>query len=348
MSFPKPEYSRSKVNWAGEIISSAKPEHDDLLLALKILNNWRAAHNYPVNTFNVTLRERVKKIDPKAIVAQRLKRAPAIIEKLQRFSKMRLSRMQDIGGLRAITASSENVEKLVGLYNTAGFLEHDLVRLDDYVKSPKDDGYRSVHLVYKYKSKKVLEYDGLQIELQIRSKLQHAWATAVETMSTVLGKNIKARRGDKEWNSFFAVSSSAFAYLERRPLVPGYDTLSREQTFIEVRKASEEIKALERMRDYSKAIEWIDRQEKKWSYHLIVLRSTERKIAVTSYARDDFKQATSDYADAEVRAGQGEPIEPVLVSVGPLKTLKKAYPNFFLDINDFMRIIEQIIAQSKR
>lgn len=348
MSVPKPEYSRSKINWAGEIIASAKPKSDDLALAMRIINNWRAAHNYPVNTFNVTLRDRVKKIDSKAIVAQRLKRAPAIIEKLQRFSKMRLSRMQDIGGLRAITASVQNVKKLVELYKAPNFLEHELVRFDDYVKNPKDDGYRSVHLVYKYKNKKVPEYDGLLIELQIRSKLQHAWATAVETMGTVLGKNIKARRGDKEWERFFSVSSSAFAYLEREALVPGYENLSRDQTFVAVRTASEEIRALERMKDYSKAVEWIDKQEKKWSYHLIVLRSVERKIEVASYSRDDFKQATSDYADAEMRAGQGEQIEPVLVSVGPLKTLKKAYPNFFLDINDFMRIIEQIITLSKK
>ena len=347
MSIPKPEYSRSKINWAGEVLASAKPSRDDLVLALEILDNWRASHNYPLNTFNVTLRDRIKRIDAKAIIAQRLKRSPAIIEKLQRFPGMRLSRMQDLGGLRVITTSIANVERLVKLYKTPNLLEHELVRFDDYINEPKNDGYRSVHLVYKYKSKRTPVYDGLLIELQVRTKLQHAWATAVETMSTVLGKNIKAHRGDKEWEKFFTISSAAFAYLERSSLVPGYDHLSRDETFAAVRVASEEIKALERMKDYSKAVEWIDKQEKKWSYHLIILRSVERKIEITSYSREDFKKASSDYATAEMRAGQGEQIEPVLVSVGPLKNLKKAYPNFFLDINDFMRIIEQIINHSK-
>lgn len=348
MSVPKPENSKSRVNWAGDVIASAHPKHDDLVLALEILNNWRAAHNYPVNTFNVTLRERIKKIDEKAIIAQRLKRTPAIMEKLQRFPRMRLARMQDIGGLRAITASIQNVRKLAEIYKTPGLLEHKLVRFDDYINNPKDDGYRSIHLVYKYSSKKVPDYNGLLVELQFRTKLQHAWATAVETMSTVLGKNIKARRGDKEWQEFFALSSSAFAYLERTTLVPGYEKTSREEIFRAVKKANGEIRALERMRDYSKAVEWIDRQEKKWSYHLIILKSVERRIEVRSYSRENFKEASKDYAEAEARAGNGEKIEPVLVSVGPLKSLKKAYPNFFLDINDFMRIIEQIIVQSEK
>ena len=102
MNYPKPEYSLSKINWAGEVVASEKPTSDDLLKAREIINNWRAAHNYPLNTFNVTLRVRVEKIDSRAIVAQRLKRFPTIIEKLQRFPTMRLSRMQDLGGLRAI------------------------------------------------------------------------------------------------------------------------------------------------------------------------------------------------------------------------------------------------------
>jgi len=348
MSFLKPEYSRSKINWAGEIIASDKPKSEDLLLAREVLNNWRASHNYPVNTFNVTLRVRVSKIDPKAIVAQRLKRSPTIVEKLQRFPTMRLSIMQDIGGLRAIVASTQNVRDLVQLYKTANLLKHDLVRFDDYITKPKDDGYRSVHLVYKYNSKRAPEYNGLSVELQVRTKLQHAWATAVETMSTILGKNIKARRGDKEWADFFAVTSSAFAYLERAALVPGYESLSREETFKAVQKANEELRALDRMKDYSKVVDWIDKQKGGWSYHLIILKSIERQIMIKSYSRDDFKQATDDYTDAETRAGHGEQIEPVLVSVGPIKTLKKAYPNFFLDINDFMRIVEQIISQAKK
>jgi len=37
------------------------------------------------------------------------------------------------------------------------------------------------------------------------------------------------------------------------------------------------------------------------------------------------------------------------VSAGPIDKLRRAYPNFFLDINDFVAIVSQIItAAAKR
>lgn len=344
MAVPVPQYTKSRVNWAGQIISSDKPNGKDLYLAREILDNWRACHNYPINTFNATLRERLQRIGVRGIVAQRLKRSRAIIEKLQRFAGMRLSRMQDIAGLRAIVETTSEVRKLVNLYKNPKLLKHELIRYDDYISTPKTDGYRSAHLVYKYKSKTKPDYNGLLVELQVRTRLQHAWATAVETMGTVLGQNIKAQRGDKEWAEFFSVTASAFAHMEKTQLVPGYETMSREDTFKAVRKASAELRALEKMKSYSKAVQWIGQQKESWSYHLIILNSTAKTIEIKSYARNDFERATNDLTLAEFKQGLGKPIEPVLVSVGPIKTLQKAYPNFFLDINDFMRIIENITS----
>jgi len=40
------------------------------------------------------------------------------------------------------------------------------------------------------------------IEIQIRSKLQHIWATAVETVGFFTGQAIKSNEGEKEWNDF--------------------------------------------------------------------------------------------------------------------------------------------------
>ena len=80
--------------------------------AMEVLANWRACHAYPINTFQATLRGEAKHGYGKCIVAQRLKRAPSIIAKLQRFEDMQLARMQDIGGLRAILSSVIKVRSL--------------------------------------------------------------------------------------------------------------------------------------------------------------------------------------------------------------------------------------------
>jgi hypothetical protein len=50
----------------------------------------------------------------------------------------------------------------------------------------------------------------------------------------------------------------------------------------------------------------------------------------------------------ERQAQSGEPVEAVLVSAGPVEALKKAYPNYFLDTNDFIAQIENVIEEAKR
>ncbi|GAH08548.1 unnamed protein product, partial [marine sediment metagenome] len=126
---------------------------------------------------------------------------------------MKLTTMQDIGGLRAVLGTVYDVYMLSEEYRKNTLFGHELIDEKDYIHKPRsEDGYRSLHLIYKYKNRRNPAYDGLRIELQIRTKLQHTWATAVETMGTFLGQALKSRQGDQEWLDFFALTSSAFAY----------------------------------------------------------------------------------------------------------------------------------------
>ncbi|WP_457767666.1 RelA/SpoT domain-containing protein [Cyanobium sp. ULC082] len=72
-----------------------------------------------------------------------------------------------------------------------GALKHKLLRVDNYQAEPKPSGYRGIHLIYRYRSNKSETYNGLLLEVQIRSPLQHAWATAVETVGTFLKQSLK-------------------------------------------------------------------------------------------------------------------------------------------------------------
>ena len=105
---------------------------------------------------------------------------------------MQLTTMQDIGGVRAILSKVSDVYNLAGEYKTKSRFAHELINEYDYVQHPRDsDGYRSLHLIYKYRNSQHPGFDGLRLELQIRTKLQHTWATAVETMDTLLESVLK-------------------------------------------------------------------------------------------------------------------------------------------------------------
>jgi putative GTP pyrophosphokinase len=120
MAFPTPQYSRSAVDKAGALlclphqveIAGVWTIRPGLSEAYEKVNNWRSCHSYPLNTFNATVRNKVKSVCDKPIVAQRLKRYESIVAKLRRQRTQRLSQMQDIGGLRVVVDNTTQVNSL--------------------------------------------------------------------------------------------------------------------------------------------------------------------------------------------------------------------------------------------
>lgn len=348
MTFPHvPSYSKSEINRAGEVLTRARPGSGEYEHALHIVNEWRTCHAYPLNTFKSTLRLKVLKYD-NPIVAQRLKRLPTIVNKLGRYPDMQLSRMQDIGGVRAVINSIKEVRDLQSQYQDTKRFTHELARESDYISNPKADGYRGVHLVYKYnntlaRNGLAAQYKGLAVELQIRTKLQHTWATAVETMGTFRNESFKTDQGSKEWLDFFALVSSAFAHVEGTTPVPGYETLSALETYKAVSKAESRLNILRQIRGLSVAANAIHTQGVGDYYNLIILDRREKTVQIRSFSRKQLKLATTEYAKFEARGDEN--IDQVLVSAGHLKSLKLAYPNYFLDVRDFIEKVEVIIDE---
>ena len=148
---PVPKESKHQIDKAGNILVKSLI-NDDILRnpewdrAWDLVNKWRSCHAYPINTFQATLRHYMHQYTYKdPIIAQRLKRMPTIIDKLDRLPTMRLTAMQDIGGVRAILAEIEDVKKLVESYKTNERLTHKLIGEKDYIRAPRSaDGYRSL------------------------------------------------------------------------------------------------------------------------------------------------------------------------------------------------------------
>ena len=227
MPYPKPTFRRAEVDAAGRVLAETVVADASSIparqRAQEIVDDWRASHGYPLVTLRVLLQERARRVDPEALVAQRLKRLASVEAKLRRFPKMKVSRMQDLGGCRAVLPSVRAVGELVGLYRT-GREEHEFVKESDYIGQPKSNGYRSLHRVYRYRSRasRNAAWDGHRIEVQIRSRLQHAWATAVETVDAIKGTQLKASGpANGDWDRFFTLMGSVLAIEEGCPLVPG-------------------------------------------------------------------------------------------------------------------------------
>jgi len=355
MKFSPPiRYTNGEIDRAGKALVEHGEGSKEYLEGLEVVNNWRASHQYPMNTFVSTLHKRTSKYK-KPIIAQRLKRLPTIIKKVQRYPDMRLSRMQDIGGVRAILGTVKEVRALEKLYVEDGRFAHRLREPHkDYIANPKSDGYRGIHLVYEYNNTLARNglagsYKGLNVELQIRTRMQHSWATAVEAMGAFMGESFKNGQGSDEWREFFALASSAFAYAEGCQPCPQHADLAPAEIFNKLRDVDNKIDALQHLESLSEAAKAIqehveDRKKRHLHYTIISLDLDSRRVSIWAFSKGHFDKATKALADLEKRTGGR--YDQVLVSVSSIISLKEAYPNYFLDIGDFVKRIQLMIEKT--
>lgn len=112
-------------------------------------------------------------------VSSRLKTVQTIVEKLRREEKMRLSRMQDIAGIRVVApmtvrAQDDLAERVRGAFPNG--------RIVDRRERPSH-GYRALHIY--------VAVDGVPVEIQIRTALQDRWAQIVERLADRWGRDLR-------------------------------------------------------------------------------------------------------------------------------------------------------------
>lgn len=187
--------SRTQVDKAGRLLrdwwrvpsgSDAEKGFDEEALgdAFGVVIAHRSSFQAPLKKVTVGLRQFVERESDEVTVGQRLKRNPQILSKLNRFSSMRLSQMEDIAGCRAILPG--------GRPEVTGVLRRikrnwEVLRVDDYTASPKPTGYRALHVV--------VRRDDHPVEIQLRTAPQHEWAEAVERWAGITRFPLKDGEG---------------------------------------------------------------------------------------------------------------------------------------------------------
>lgn len=343
-----PKYSKKKIIKAGKIINSLPPESDEYKEAVEIINNWREAHAYPMQIIYTHL-SRMREKDS-ITVASRLKRMKSIRRKLEREPEMQLWRVQDLGGCRFIVDSVDEVYYYVDKLKQSR-VRHLFIRDRDYINYPKASGYRSYHVILQYQSDKQSKekYNrNMLIEVQFRTRLQHIWATAVETMGNLMQEELKSSIGDEDVQRFFLLVSSYFAILEDCNTAPNTPS-NLEGIKEEINRINSEKHILERLNAYRLTLDSDERllkdkkRRNKKNYYLLDLNYGESDgkpfLSITSF--DNPSEASERYA--EVEAEKGNTGDVVLVQSETFSELKRAYPNYYGDIAIFVRKVQSFI-----
>lgn len=322
-----PGGSKSRVNRAGAAIRRKTVTHDDL----EVIETWRAAHRAVLNTFQAILRGRLR--GKNVVVAQRHKRKNTIFDKLQRLPKMHLARMDDVAGCRLIFRSVKELNRFRSEFHKARF-NHRMKNAPDkydYIEQPKNTGYRGIHDVYEYdvSSETGKGLKGLYIEIQYRTLVQHAWATAVEVIGFITESQPKFEMGDDRYHQAMAFASEILARAHEGLNGP-FPELSDRDVLEHFLQLDEDLGLMQTLRGLHQAKSEIS--DKKNS---ILIFGPGRDLTIRSYR--DATDALRDLFELEKEMPDRD---IVLVRADSSEEVRTAFRNYFNDAREFVKLMD--------
>ena len=329
-----PGGSRERVSRAGRNVRNriATPEDH------AVIDTWRESHRHVINSFQGILRNRTRSTD--IVVAQRHKRKRTIVDKLQRYPKMQLGRMDDVAGCRLIFKSLEELYAFRSDIHRAKF-NHKLKNEPDkydYVAHPKEDGYRGIHDVYEYDVRSVIgrSRKGLLIELQYRTVFQHAWATCVEVVGFLTENQPKFGRGDRRIQRILRLASEIISR-SVEGMMSSLPDKSDKDVVEEFQEVDRSLNFIQMLRDLNAANSEISSDK-----NLILIFREAGGVADDGVLEiKSFASATAALrALFELERNQpGRDI--VLVKGDRPEYLREAFKNYFSDAQQFVTLVEE-------
>ena len=147
-----------------------------------ILQKYEAAMREMVVRFEILDRELSLRRNRNPIhhIESRIKSPVSIYEKLLRYGKEPTignleEYLMDVAGVRVICSYKEDVKSLVGLLKRQDDLE--IVRIKNYIKNPKPNGYRSLHAIVRIPVYFLDSKEMVPVEVQIRTIAMDYWAS---------------------------------------------------------------------------------------------------------------------------------------------------------------------------
>jgi len=267
--------------------------------------------------------------------------------------------MQDIGGCRVVLTSRKKLMQTVRqLRKRQEFKNtHGKIRYKDYIKKPKDDGYRSYHLIGEFPDSTGKTKN---IEIQLRTEIQHYWATALEIVDLFTDQALKSNQGDEAWKIFFVNVSTQFSIMDEVHL---FDTLSGEeryQSYQDVLKKNKSLlQSCKTAQDYSKHLDVLEKLNSfagslkvigdkleevpdSSGYSLLKIDVKKHTLESAIFSSDDSKIAEDEYIKAEKEASNKTSIAVALVSSNAVGDIRAAYPNYFADSARFLEHLKLI------
>lgn len=316
-------------------IASEHAKTAEVVDTFRVANSWIESSIYPMRMVRSELLGKLRSSKAKGITAARVKRMSSIRRKLA-GGRVTLYQMQDIAGCRAILNDADDFERVLYPYLN-GLSRYRVLDDDDHVAAPKASGYRSRHLILKFEDEAHPGFDRHFVEVQLRTLLQHSWATAVEAVGLVRGEDLKGGRGSPDWLRLFQIMAGEMAEDEGAPPVPGVSQ-DRALRRDELNHLNSSIGAVKMLESYNQAIKYTETLKTTSADYYLIQFDTQRMSVDVAPFRSS-RAGAEGYASAQLDPR----FNSVLVEVDRVADLREAYPNYFLDVGAFTRRLRRAL-----
>ena len=346
--YPPPPSNKSAVKRAGKAIADGNATQGDF----ELVEQWRSSHGYVMNNFQMWIKRHIAKKDYEVEFAQRLKRRNTVFDKLKRknnngeFLISDVSAMHDFAGCRMIFSNIHDLNDFRSYMKSTSVtrnVRHALRYQSDkydYIENPKSTGYRGIHDVYRHlprgsdrvENKK--PWDGLLVEVQYRTRAQHAWATAVEISDMIDGERTKFEMDQSKRGRFFSIASEIIAR-KHENITKAFTDYEIHELQRELQSLEDELGILQRL----SVLKQFEDENRLGTHNVLNIFKTptgELNLEVNSY-----KIASEAIAKATELEASGTSVNAVYVRADNPKQLRSAYRNYFNDPIDFVRIIRE-------
>lgn len=345
-NYPRFQYGKHEVRRAGERLKGSMlwtdESKDEILHAFRVAESWRSSHMFPMRSIRLGLQAQLRHRNVNGFTAARAKRLTSIRTKLEANPTMKLDQMQDLGGCRAVVDDIAGVWRLVEACNTR--FRHKQRSPSDYITNPKPDGYRSYHMVVEFVGRESTHrvFDGRRIEIQIRTRLQHSWATAVEAVGLYREENLKAGIGNSQWLRLFKLVSDEFAYTENC-----IDEAGRSERIREIKSLCRELDAIKYLDHIKLTTSLLQNYilSSEQQYYLINYDQSRHEAIVQPYYTADKGALAFRQIEYEIEF-ENKKVSAILVNVQTARSLQEAYPGYLGDVSLFVSNLRQICSGS--
>lgn len=265
---------------------------------------------------------------------------------------MQFARMHDIVGCRVIFESEFDLNIFRNSFNQSRFAHRrrlkilsDGTKADayNYIKIPKPSGYRGIHDVFEYRAKQAgrgrasggEKWNGLNIEIQYRTTVQHAWATAVEICDNFTDNHGKFSNAPDDYLRYFLLASEMLAR-QFEPTTPRQLDSSNEALLSEFQFLEQQHGMLQTLRGIQPS-----QQDFAFDKHtLLIFTESYEETEVRTFS--DFRSAVQAYFELERTKPNG--VDVVLVAADDPESVRFGFKNYFSDAREFVSLIDKCLS----